>query len=103
MNRNHYSQRLPVPIIENYEWQYEGECNNHDPEIFFLPYGARMSDKRKRIQEAKKICGTCVVVEKCLTFAIETEQEFGVWGGLSEEERRVIIRRKNPSGTIRKA
>lgn len=94
-DRRHYSQKLPKPLLDNYEWQYKGECNKHNPETFFLPYNARMSEKTALIKVAKDICAQCPVIAECLSYALDTEQEFGVWGGLSEDERRrILLRRK---------
>jgi WhiB family redox-sensing transcriptional regulator len=92
-------RKLPKPNEENYRWQELGACRKQDPELFFLPENSRMSDKNRRLSMAKKVCGTCPVIEDCLKFAIETEQKFGVWGGLSEEElARTIRRRKRNAG-----
>ena len=92
LTKSHY-KKLPAPIIENYEWRLLGACNGVDPEVFFLPYGVRTSTKEKLIQEAKKICATCPVITECRNFALETEEIYGVWGGLSEDERIDIIRK----------
>ncbi len=94
MATDHLYQKLPKPLSENYEWQYEGSCNNYDPEIFYLPYNIRMSQKREYISRAKAICAECPVAEQCREFALTTEQEFGIWGGLSEDERRKVLARK---------
>lgn len=88
------ARRLPKPLASNYEWQEQGKCREVDPEIFFLPYNARMGEKRKLIAEAKKVCATCPVIEQCLNHALTVGEEFGVWGGMSEEERRRINLRK---------
>lgn len=76
-------------------WQENAKCVGTDVEVFYLPYGARMADKRKRIAEAKKVCAGCSVREQCLTYALDIQEPYGVWGGLSEEERRVILRRNS--------
>ena len=85
--------KLPAPTLETYAWQAEGECRKYDPETFFLPYNSRGADKEERTQRAKAVCGKCAVVEQCLKFSLDTAQEFGVWGGLSEDERRAVIRK----------
>ena len=48
---------------------------------------------RDRIEKAKTVCGRCTVTEICLQYALETGQDSGVWGGLSEDERRALKRR----------
>lgn len=87
-------KRLPKPNDANYRWQEQGECRKQDPEMFFLPENSRMGDKEQRILMAKKVCGTCPVIEECRKFAIETRQRYGVWGGLSEEEIARAVRRR---------
>ena len=47
-----------------------------------------------QISEAKVVCDECVVRDKCLDFALETNQDWGIWGGMSEDERRDIRRRR---------
>lgn len=94
INVGYSSQFLPPPKEKHYEWQYAGECNKYDPEIFFLPTNARDKEKQQRIREAKKICASCSVVSECLDYALTTRQKFGVWGGTSEDERRKILIRR---------
>lgn len=70
-------------------WEERAACGRYDPEIFF---GTTAADERR----AKAICGTCPVLTECLVAALSTPIEFGVWGGLSERERRTL-RRRNPT------
>lgn len=86
--------KLPAPKESNYAWQYEGACNNYNPETFYLPFNARADEKRQLIKEAKAICKTCPVIKECLDFALNTEERFGVWGGLSAEERQTLLRKR---------
>lgn len=81
--------------MESLHWQGQGKCVGEDPEIFFLPHNARMSIKRERVARAKKICDGCPVIEQCLEFALSMSEEYGVWGGMSEDERRKILVRRN--------
>lgn len=76
-------------------WQEQAECRDKDTEIFYLPFNSRMADKRKRIAEAKKICFSCSVREQCLQYSLENQEPYGVWGGVSEDERRVLLRRRS--------
>lgn len=99
---SHYN-RLPKPIAENYDWQYKGACNGEDPELFYLPYNARGEEKLQQIKDAKAVCARCPVIEQCLNFAIETEEPFGIWGGMSEDERNTLIRRKRRARRVKGA
>ena len=73
------------------DWQDLAACAEHDPDLFF-PAGETGSAARQ-IESAKSICAGCDVAEECLDYAIETNQIAGIWGGLTEEERRPIRRR----------
>jgi len=72
------------------EWRELGSCRKLDTGLFF-PIG-QTGEAEVKIARAKKVCGTCPVRQQCLEFAITTNQEYGVWGGHSEEERRVVRR-----------
>ena len=72
-------------------WRNRAACLGSDPELFF-PVGDTGS-ALLQIEEAKAVCGRCEVVETCLRWALESGQEAGVWGGLSEGERRALRRR----------
>ncbi|MCB1340268.1 MAG: WhiB family transcriptional regulator, partial [Pseudooceanicola sp.] len=62
-----------------------------DPELFF-PVG-NTGPAVDQIEKAKAVCATCTVTEICLQYALESGQDSGVWGGLSEDERRALKRR----------
>lgn len=62
-------------------WQEQALCAQTDPEAFF-------PEKGGSTREAKAICAACEVREQCLSYAIENDERFGIWGGLSERERR---------------
>lgn len=66
-------------------------CKDTDPELFF-PVGTT-GQALLQIDRAKQVCGECPVKIECLDFAIETNQDSGIWGGTSEDERRDIRRR----------
>lgn len=76
----------------DYEWRDHALCRDTDPELFF-PVGAT-GVALTAIDQAKQVCGECHVSAECLDFALDTNQDSGVWGGLSEEERRVIRRER---------
>jgi WhiB family redox-sensing transcriptional regulator len=76
----------------DFEWRDQALCRDTDPELFF-PVGTT-GLALSAIDEAKQVCGECLVQTECLDFALDTNQDSGVWGGLSEEERRVIRRER---------
>jgi WhiB family redox-sensing transcriptional regulator len=67
-------------------WQADALCAQTDPEIFF-------PEKGGSTREAKKICEHCPVRDQCLEYALQNDERFGIWGGLSERERRRLRRR----------
>ena len=73
------------------DWRHRALCRDEDPELFF-PVGTT-GPAATQVAEAKAVCQRCTVVEDCLTWALETGQDAGVWGGTSEEERRELRRR----------
>src|SRR5665647_887906 len=72
-------------------WRNRAACLEEDPERFF-PIG-NTGPALLQIEEATAVCRRCEVVETCLKWAIESGQDAGVWGGLSEDERRALKRR----------
>ena len=72
-------------------WRDHAACLDEDPELFF-PSGKTVSALLQR-EKAKPVCRRCAVVTTCLKWAMETRQDAGVWGGLSEDERRALKRR----------
>ncbi|SEN92794.1 WhiB family transcriptional regulator [Actinacidiphila rubida] len=75
------------------DWQNRAACRDEDPELFF-PVGSTGPAVLK-IEEAKAVCRRCPVMAQCRAWALESGQEAGIWGGLSEEERRAARRRAN--------
>jgi len=69
-------------------WRDRAACRDTDPELFF-PIGTT-GMAIEQIEVAKGICARCETTSQCLTFAFETAQENGVWGGLTEEERKQV-------------
>ena len=64
-----------------WEWQEQALCAQTDPEAFF-------PEKGGSTREAKRICMACQVRDECLEYALTHDERFGIWGGLSERERR---------------
>jgi WhiB family redox-sensing transcriptional regulator len=73
-------------------WRDHALCRDTDPELFF-PVGTT-GNALVAIDHAKRVCAECRVTEACLEFALDTNQDSGIWGGLSEEERRSIRRQR---------
>jgi len=73
------------------DWRHEAACLTEDPELFF-PIG-NTGPALAQIDDAKRVCRRCNVREECLQWAIDAGQDHGVWGGMSEDERRAMKRR----------
>ena len=73
------------------DWRSRAACLEKDPELFF-PVG-NTGPALLQIDEAKAVCRTCEVMDTCLQWALESGQDAGVWGGMSEDERRALKRR----------
>ncbi len=82
--------RLPMPLLDCYEWQYEGACRDVDPELFFSPESERGPRRRARERAAKSYCARCPVVQQCLAHALAVKEPYGVWGGLTTGERQAL-------------
>ena len=72
---------LPAPVDPAGDWKDAALCAETDPEAFF-------PEKGGSTREAKKVCTSCEVRAECLDFALANDERFGIWGGLSERERR---------------
>ena len=70
------------------EWRREAECRDTDPDLFF-PVGTT-GPAIEQIENAKAVCRECDAQAPCLEYALATNQDSGVWGGTSEEERREL-------------
>ncbi|MEU0137233.1 WhiB family transcriptional regulator [Streptomyces sp. NPDC006296] len=73
-------------------WRTHAACREEDPDLFF-PIGST-GPALVQAEEAKAVCGACTVREQCLEWALENGQDAGVWGGLDENERRALKRRR---------
>ena len=70
-------------VLDEASWQERALCAETDPEAFF-------PEKGGSTREAKKVCLGCDVRAECLEYALENDERFGIWGGLSERERRRV-------------
>jgi WhiB family redox-sensing transcriptional regulator len=74
------------------KWRSIGLCKGSDTMVFYPP-----SDDDSLAEEAKMICSMCAVRKPCLEFALRTREKHGVWGGLTERERRRVLRQRRRS------
>jgi WhiB family redox-sensing transcriptional regulator len=72
-------------------WREQAACKHAAPELFF-PIGTTGA-AIEEIEAAKRVCATCPVQSQCLEFALFSRQEFGIWGGTTEDERRALLKR----------
>jgi WhiB family transcriptional regulator, redox-sensing transcriptional regulator len=75
----------PAEAPEDLSWQDKGLCAQTDPDAFF-------PEKGGSIRPAKSVCRSCEVRAECLEYALENDERFGIWGGMSERERRRLRR-----------
>jgi len=81
-----------VPVDTTWFWQEHGSCQSADPTLFFHPQNERGSARHRREQSAKAVCARCPVQWECADYAIRAREPYGVWGGMSEDEREAIFR-----------
>jgi WhiB family transcriptional regulator, redox-sensing transcriptional regulator len=89
-----HPERPSRPV--NYDrasWREAAACRFLDTEIFFPISKTGLG--LVEIQEAKEVCSRCPVRPACLTFALDTRQGYGIWGGYDEEERRMLLRQRH--------
>jgi WhiB family transcriptional regulator, redox-sensing transcriptional regulator len=72
-------------------WWDLAACQSADPELFFPVSAARSA--AAEIDRAKAVCASCAISGRCLDYALRTRQAHGVWGGMSEQERQVLVAR----------
>jgi len=91
--------RLPGPNADLWDWQMNGACRGEDPSLFFHPDGERGPAREAREAAAKAICAACPVRTMCAEHALTVREPYGVWGGLSEDDRDAIYRRRRQLAT----
>ena len=74
----------------NVSWRQHAACRGADPDIFYPATD-------EEAEEAKAVCATCPVRQACLEYALANRERDGVWGGLTERERRRLIRQRRKS------
>ena len=92
--------RLPGPVADLWDWQLQGSCRRVGPDVFFHPEGERGPSRLSRELAAKSVCSRCPVVAQCAAHALAVREPYGVWGGMSEDDREAIyLRRRIPQTT----
>lgn len=76
----------PHPYDDDPDWQKRGACYGQGPTLWFPPRGT----PRRLIREAKRICAGCDIKQRCLEYALWHGERSGIWGGLTEKERRTL-------------
>ncbi len=85
-------EQLPGPNADIWNWQLQGVCRGVDSSMFFHPDGERGRARMQREQRAKEMCRQCPVIQECRSHALEVGEPYGVWGGLSESERDLLLK-----------
>ncbi|MEJ2579209.1 MAG: WhiB family transcriptional regulator [Kineosporiaceae bacterium] len=73
-------------LVNTHEWAARGACRTADPDSLFVQGAAQ--------NRAKSVCMSCPVRTECLADALDNHIEFGVWGGMTERERRALLRKR---------
>ena len=75
-------------------WQPIALCRGNHSHLFFPPSTSERKDERERREiRAKSVCQVCPVMRQCLDYAMEIREPYGIWGGLTEAERRTVLAR----------
>ena len=92
MTTPHLEEPRSAPLIcsrsRSHQWRRHAACRDTDPDLFF-PVGTT-GPAIEQIENAKDVCKQCDAQADCLEFALATNQDSGIWGGTSEEERRKL-------------
>jgi WhiB family redox-sensing transcriptional regulator len=79
----------------NAGWREEAACLDCPAILFFGADDSEpQAERRLREEAAKRVCAQCIVREECLQFALTTRESYGIWGGLTEIERRSLLRKR---------
>ncbi|HEY2297274.1 MAG TPA: WhiB family transcriptional regulator [Jatrophihabitans sp.] len=88
-------RRLPAPREGDWDWQLHAACRGLDTSNFYHPENERGPSRARRERQAKAICATCPVIANCRQWALAAREPYGVWGGLSAEERELVLQRRS--------
>jgi len=84
-------RRLPGPNADMWDWQLNAACRGLASSTFFHPEGERGPARARREANAKAVCVGCPEVAACRAHALEVHEPYGIWGGLSEGERQLLL------------
>ena len=87
------AQAQPRPIASDWEWQESAACRELPTEMFFYTDGERGPRRKNRENAAKAICAPCPVLQLCRKQALSLAEPYGIWGGLTEDDRLAILSR----------
>ncbi len=83
--------RLPGPNADLWDWQLAAACRDENPDLFFHPEGERGPVRIAREMAAKAVCARCPVLRECARHALAVREPYGVWGGLTEDDREAVL------------
>ena len=84
------AERLTEPM-----WRVDAQCRSKNAVHFFAPPESEAREiKRARESQARALCGACKVQPQCLDYALTVQEPHGIWGGMTEVERRKVLRRR---------
>ena len=92
--RQHPPRRPPGPAAPALAG---AACKGADADLFFGPDAEFVTARQQREAAARAICARCPALDACLAYALDTRQEYGIWGGANEAERRAILRQRRAS------
>jgi WhiB family redox-sensing transcriptional regulator len=87
-------RRLPAPREGDWDWQVDAACRGLDTANFYHPENERGPSRARREMQAKAVCAQCPVIQNCLRWALAAREPYGVWGGLSADERESLLQRR---------
>lgn len=88
-------RRLPALREGDWDWQVAASCRGSDTANFYHPENERGPSRARRETHAKAVCATCPVIANCLRWALAAREPYGVWGGLSVDERERLLARQS--------
>lgn len=92
--------RLPGPVEDHWQWQAQGACHGLQTTMFFHPEYERGPTRMRREQDAKAVCRRCPVIDQCRAHALKVHEPYGIWGGLSAEERKEVLRSQRRADSV---
>jgi WhiB family redox-sensing transcriptional regulator len=83
---------MTITSLETARWQTRAACRGEMGNDFYPPvHGERRPERRMREARAKAVCASCPVRSECLETAVSNDERYGVWGGLTDSERRALL------------